>query len=72
MVKAAAPQLRKTLKYFQFNTGGPADIADKNNDLTKAVFDKYGVKSTVSKMDGGHTMYVWRHDLYNFAQKIFK
>ncbi|MDQ3843268.1 MAG: alpha/beta hydrolase-fold protein [Bacteroidota bacterium] len=72
LVKAAAPQLKKTLKYFQFNTGGPSDIADKNNDLTKAVFDKYGVKSSLSKMEGGHTMYVWRHDLYNFAQKIFK
>ncbi|HEV7330492.1 MAG TPA: alpha/beta hydrolase-fold protein [Flavisolibacter sp.] len=72
LVKAAAPQLKKTVKYFIFNTGGPSDIADKNNDLTKAVFDKYGVKSSVSKMEGGHTMYVWRHDLYNFAQKIFK
>jgi enterochelin esterase-like enzyme len=72
LVKAAAPQLKKTVKYFQFNTGGPEDIADKNNDLTKAVFDKYGVRSTLSKMPGGHTMYVWRHDLYNFAQKIFQ
>lgn len=72
LVKAAAAQLKKTLKYFIFTTGGPLDIADKNNDLTKAVFDKYGVKSELSKMEGGHTMFVWRHDLYNFTQKIFK
>lgn len=72
LVKAAAPTLQKTVKYFMFNTGGPSDIADKNNDLTKAVFDKYGVKSELYKMEGGHTMYVWRHNLHDFTQKIFK
>lgn len=72
LVKAAAPTFKKTFKYFIFTTGGSTDIADKNNDLTKAVFDKYGVKSQLSKMEGGHTMYVWRHDLNDFAQKIFK
>jgi enterochelin esterase-like enzyme len=72
LVKAAAPTLKKTIKYLIFTTGGSTDIADKNNDLTRAVFDKYGLKSDLSKMEGGHTMYVWRHDLYNFAQKIFK
>ena len=72
LVKAVAPTLKKAVKYFIFTTGGTTDIADKNNDLTKAVFDKYGIKSDLSKMEGGHTMYVWRHDLYNFAQKIFK
>lgn len=72
LVKAAAPRLKQTIKYLIFTTGGASDIADKNNDLTRAVFDKYGLKSELSKMEGGHTMYVWRHDLYNFAQKIFK
>lgn len=72
LVKAAAPVLKKTINYFIFTTGGPSDGADKNNDLTRAVFEKYGLKSELSKMEGGHTMYVWRHDLYNFAQKIFK
>lgn len=72
LVKAAAPTLKKTVNYFIFTTGGQSDIADKNNDLTRAVFEKYGVKSELSKMEGGHTMYVWRHDLYNFTQKIFK
>lgn len=72
LVKAVAPVLKKTIKYFIFTTGGASDGADKNNDLTRAVFEKYGLKSELSKMEGGHTMYVWRHDLYNFAQKIFK
>ncbi|MBD0332646.1 MAG: DUF1080 domain-containing protein [Chitinophagaceae bacterium] len=57
LMKAAAPQLKKTLKYFQFNTGGPSDIADKNNDLTKAVFDKYGVKSSLSKIYFNNSLY---------------
>jgi enterochelin esterase-like enzyme len=72
LVKAAAPRLKQTIKYFIFTTGGASDIADKNNDITRGVFEKYGLKSDLSKMEGGHTMYVWRHDLYNFAQKIFK
>ncbi|MEO6542361.1 MAG: hypothetical protein ABIN74_15270, partial [Ferruginibacter sp.] len=60
------------IKYFIFTTGGESDVADKASDLTRAVFEKYGLKSELSKMEGGHSMYVWRHDLYNFAQKIFK
>jgi enterochelin esterase-like enzyme len=72
LVKATAPTLKKTVKYFIFTTGGATDIADKASDLTRAVFEKYGLKSGESKMEGGHSMYVWRHDLYNFSQKIFK
>ena len=72
LVKAAAAALKKTIKYFIFTTGGTTDIADKNNDLTRAVFQKYGLKSEVSKMEGGHSMYVWRHNLYDFSHKIFK
>jgi enterochelin esterase-like enzyme len=72
LVKAAAPTLKKTVKYFIFTTGGASDIADKNNDLTKAVFDKYDIKSDLSKREGGHSMYVWRQNLYEFTQKIFK
>ncbi|MEO6285468.1 MAG: alpha/beta hydrolase-fold protein [Dyadobacter sp.] len=72
LVKAAAARIKQTVKYFIFTTGGASDIADKNNDLTRAVFEKYGLKSELSKMEGGHSMYVWRHDLYNFSQKIFK
>jgi enterochelin esterase family protein len=72
LVKAAAPTLKKTVKYLIFTTGGASDIADKNNDLTRAVFDKYDIESDLSKMEGGHSMYVWRHNLYDFTQKIFK
>lgn len=72
IIKTAAPRLKQTIKYFIFTTGGSTDMADKNSDLTRAVFDKYGLKSEESKMAGGHSMYVWRNDLHSFAQKIFK
>ncbi len=71
-VKAVAPVLKKNIKYFIFTTGGEKDGASKNTPPTRAVFTKYGIDSDLSEMDGGHTMYVWRHDLYNFAQKIFR
>jgi enterochelin esterase family protein len=71
-VKAVAPILKKNIKYFIFTTGGVKDGASKNTPPTRAIFTKYGIESDLSEMDGGHTMYVWRHDLHIFAQKIFK
>lgn len=71
-VKEVAPILKKTLKYFIFTSGGPADIAYANSIATREVFTKCGIDSEVSEMEGGHTMYVWRYDLYHFAPKIFK
>jgi len=72
LIKAAAPTLKSTLKYFIFTCGGSTDGASKNTPPTRDLFTKYGVESDYSEMEGGHTMYVWRHDLFNFTQKIFK
>ena len=71
-LKAVAPTLKKNIKYFIFTTGGKDDMAAGLTPTTQAVFTKYGIKSEFSEMDGGHSMYVWRHDLNKFAQKIFK
>lgn len=71
-VKSVASALKKNVKYFIFTTGGESDGASKNTPLTRAIFTKYGIESELSEMEGGHTMYVWRHDLYNFTQKLFK
>ncbi len=71
-VMAVAPILKKNIKYFIFTTGGKTDMASKNTPSTQAIFTKYGIQSDFSEMEGGHSMYVWRHDLYNFTQKIFK
>lgn len=72
LIKEAAPKLKSTLKYFTFTTGGSTDGASANTPPTRDLFTKHGVESDFSEMEGGHTMYVWRHDLRNFAQKIFK
>ncbi len=72
LIKATAPKLKSTLKYFIFTCGGSTDGATSNTPPTRNLFTKYGVESDYSEMEGGHTMYVWRHDLYSFAQKIFK
>lgn len=72
LIEAAAPTLKKTLKYFKFTCGGSTDGATANTPPTRELFTKNGVTSDYSEMEGGHTMYVWRHDLHDFAQKIFK
>ena len=71
-IKSVAPVLKANIKYLKFTTGGKSDMASNNTPPTRAIFTKYGIQSTFSEMDGGHTMYVWRHDLNQFAQKIFK
>ena len=35
-------------------------------------FDEAGVKYVYSEYPGGHTWPVWRNNLYNFAQVLFK
>lgn len=71
-LKEIAPILNSNVKYLLFTQGGPEDIAYKNGHAMLEVFKKNGVKYDYSEMPGGHTWHVWRHDLYNFAQKIFK
>jgi enterochelin esterase family protein len=72
LVEEAAPIMKENIKYFIFTDGGSTDMATQNTAPTRAVFTKHGVPSELSEMEGGHTMYVWRHDLHSFAQKIFK
>jgi len=72
LIEAAAPTLKKTVKYFKFTCGGSTDGATANTPPTRELFTKNGVTSDYSEMEGGHTMYVWRHDLRDFTQRIFK
>lgn len=71
-LKRIAPVFQKTVKLLRFTTGGQPDSADPNCKKMMTVFDKYGYKYEFSSIEGGHTWYTWRHDLYNFAQKLFK
>lgn len=66
-----APTLNRTAKLLLFTQGGPEDIAYANCVEMLKVFDKNGIVYEFSEIPGGHTWPVWRHDLHQFAQRIF-
>lgn len=68
----AAPTLQKTVKYLKFTVGGPEDGAHPNCNGMMKVFDECGIKYEYSETPGGHTWYVWRQNLRDFAPVIFK
>ena len=71
-IKEHAEAMNSQFKVYKFYMGGESDIAYKNCIATREVFTKYGVKHTYSSMEGGHSWYVWRHNLYDLAQLLFK
>jgi enterochelin esterase-like enzyme len=71
-MKANAATLNTNLKPLWLSMGGPQDIAFANNKIMRAKFDELGIKYVYSEYPGGHTWPVWRHDLYLFAQGLFR
>jgi enterochelin esterase-like enzyme len=71
-MKANASSINSNLKSFWISMGGKEDIAYNNNKIMMAKFDEMGVKYTYSEYPGGHSWPVWRNNLYNFAQVLFK
>ena len=67
-----AQTLNSTVKLLLFTQGGPEDIAYNNGNEMLKVFDKNKIDYEFSEMPGGHTWFVWRNDLRNFAPKLFK
>ena len=64
--------INNNLKSFWISMGGKEDIAYNNCKIMLAKFDEMGIKYTYSEYPGGHTWPVWRNNLYNFAQVLFK
>lgn len=64
--------INSNLKSFWIAMGGEEDIAYKNCKIMMSKFDEMGIKYTYSEHPGGHTWPVWRNNLYNFAQVLFK
>lgn len=60
------------LKSFWIAMGGKEDIAYENCKIMMGKFDEMGVKYSYSEYPGGHTWPVWRNNLYNFAQLLFR
>jgi len=71
-IKSNEPAISKNLKSLWIAMGGKEDIAYKNCQTMLAKFDEMGIKYTYSEYPGGHTWPVWRNNLYNFAQVLFK
>ena len=65
------PEINK-LKLFWIAMGGEKDIAYKNGENTKALFDKFGIKYQTNSYPAGHTFITWRHNLAEFAPLLFK
>ncbi|HLN74793.1 MAG TPA: alpha/beta hydrolase-fold protein, partial [Prolixibacteraceae bacterium] len=71
-MKDNATQINGNLKQFWISQGGKEDIAWKNCQAMLAKFDEMKIKYNYSEYPGGHSWPVWRNNLYNFAQLIFK
>lgn len=71
-MKENVAQINKNLKCFWISMGGKEDIAWKNCQRMLGEFDDMKIKYTYSEYSGGHTWPVWRNNLYNFSQVLFK
>jgi len=71
-MKNNADKINSDLKQFWISQGGKEDIAWKNCQTMVAKFDEMKIKYIYSEYPGGHSWPVWRNNLYNFAQLLFK
>ena len=71
-MKANAAMINSNLKSLWIAMGGKEDIAYNNCKIMLAKFDELGIKYTYQEYPGGHTWPVWRNNLYNFAQLVFR
>ena len=71
-MKQNTAAINSNLKSFWIAMGGKEDIAYNNCKIMLNKFDEAGVKYVYSEYPGGHTWPVWRNNLYNFAQVLFK
>ncbi len=65
-------KINGNLKALWISEGGPEDIAYKNGQIMLGKLDELKIKHTYYEYPGGHTWPVWRNDLYNFVQLLFK
>ncbi len=65
-------KIKNNLNLLWIGVGGKEDIAFKNCQTMLSKFDEMKIKYIYSEYPGGHTWPVWRNNLYNFAQLLFK
>ena len=71
-IKDNADKINNNLKALWISEGGPEDIAYKNGQIMVKKLNELNIKYTYYDYPGGHTWPVWRNDLYNFAQLLFR
>lgn len=72
LIDSNSNTINTNLKHFRISMGGQEDIAYQNCKIMLAKYDKAGIRYQYSEYPGGHTWPVWRHDLFEFAQVLFK
>lgn len=71
-MKNNASVINSNLKQLWIAMGGKEDIAYNNCQIMLAKFKELNITHTYTEYPGGHTWPVWRNNLYNFAQLLFK
>jgi enterochelin esterase-like enzyme len=71
-IKNNPDKIKNNLNLLWIGIGGKEDIAYKNCQTMLKKLDELKVKYIYSEYPGGHTWPVWRNNLYNFAQLLFK
>ncbi|MDF7821771.1 alpha/beta hydrolase-fold protein [Runella sp. MFBS21] len=71
-MKNNTAMINSNLKNLWVSMGGKEDIAHQNCQIMLKKFDEMGVKYHYSEYAGGHSWPVWRHDLFEFSQLLFK
>jgi enterochelin esterase-like enzyme len=72
LIKSNSGAINTNLKHFRISMGGQEDIAYQNCKIMLGKYDEAGVRYQYSEYPGSHTWPVWRHDLFEFAQVLFK
>jgi len=71
-MKNNADKINNNLKLLWISQGGKEDIAYNNCKIMLSKFDEMKIKYSYSEYSGGHTWPVWRNNIFNFAQLLFK
>lgn len=71
-MKNNAEVINTNLRQFWIAMGGKEDIAYNNCQVMMQKFNDLGIRHTYREYPGGHTWPVWRNNLYNFTQLLFK
>jgi enterochelin esterase-like enzyme len=65
-------KIKNNLKLVWVGIGGKEDIAYNNCQAMISRYDEMNLSYIYDDYPGGHAWPVWRHDLFNFAQLLFK